>query len=148
MTYWKFWTDEPTTQNYLNFDLCNRLQESCNQLPAKRFQKKLLKSHNPSKIWLCNRLQVSCNRLPVKKFQKIFWKDTSLQTVLNRHNGPIYMCPYFENKRILKELNFQNLSKHLWPNSCKLLRILLGTSSCIIYSKREKSFCSSYKTQL
>ena len=96
MAYWKFWTVEPTSQNYLNFDLCNQLQESCNRLPAKRFQKNYWKSHKPSKIWLCNWLQVSCNWLPVKKFQKIFWKDTSLQTVLNRYNGHIYMyvCMY------------------------------------------------------
>ena len=54
----------------------------------------------------------------------------------------IYVRLTSKRKRvILRELNWQNLSKQLWPNTCKLLRILLGTSNCI----REKSFCTSYK---
>ena len=57
----------------------------------------------------------------------------------------LYMrvCPYFENYIILRELNCQNLSKKIWPNSCKLLKILPGTSNCIICSIGDKSICSS-----
>jgi len=59
----------------------------------------------------------------------------------------LYICVLTSKIResIFRELNWQNLSKQLWPNTCKLLRILLETSNCIIYSIREKLFWTSYK---
>ena len=66
---------------------------------------------------------------------KLFWKGTK----------GLYICVLlWKRERILRELNCQNLSKQLWPNSCKLWRILLGTSLCIIYSKGDKSFYTSH----
>ena len=40
--------------------------------------------------------------------EKAFWKDTSLQTILERHDGPIYMCVWLRKEKerdILRELN-------------------------------------------
>jgi len=88
--------------------------------------RKTIESDNPSKIWLCNRLLESCNRLPVKKCQKSFEKTHLFKLFWIGTMGLyICVCPYFKNKWILRELNFKNLSKHLGPKSCKLLRILL-----------------------
>jgi len=61
---------------------------------------------------------ITVQSITSEEFQKkVFWKDTSLQTILKRHEGPIYMCVcvwlWKEKRDILRELNCQMLSQQL-----------------------------------
>jgi len=83
-----------------------------------------------------------------KNSEKAFWKDTSLQTILKRHDGPIYMCVWFQEarERYSRRTSLSNvLSTTLGQTLANLLRVHPGTSNYIIYPKGEKSFCSSQK---
>jgi len=73
--------------------------------------------------------------------EKAFWKDTSLQTILKRHEGPIYMCVWLQKarERYSKRISLPNaLSTTLGQTLANLLRVHPGISNCIIISKREK----------
>jgi len=125
----------------LNFESCNQLPLMCNQLPATELLKFNLKSHEPSKYNCVIDYQWKISK-------KDFWKDISLQTILKRHEGPIYMCVWLqkERERYSKRTSLSNaLSTTLGQKLANLLRVHPGTSNCIIHSKREKSFCSSQK---
>ena len=120
----------------------------CNWLPATKLLKFNLKRHDPSKYNRVIDYQKPVINYQWKISEKAFWKDTSLQTILKKHEGPIYMCVWLQNvrERYSKRNSLPNaLLKNLRQTLTNLLRVHLGTSICIIHSKGEKSFCSSQK---
>jgi len=58
-----------------------------------------LKSHDPSNYNYVIDYQNPVIDYPWENFIKTFWKSTSLQTILKRHNGPIYMCVWLRKVR-------------------------------------------------
>jgi len=106
------------------------------------------KSHDPSKYNCVIDYQKPVINYQWKFLEKAFWKDTSIQTILKRHEGPIYMCVWLQKarERYFKRTSLSNvLSITLGQTLANLLRVHLGTSNCIIHSKGEKFFCSSQK---
>jgi len=119
----------------------------CNRLPTIELLKFNLKSHDPSKYNVIN-FQKPVIDYQWKISKKAFWKDTSLQTILKRHERPIYMCVWLQKirERYSKRTSLSNaLSTTLGQTLANLLRVHPGTSNCIIHSKGEKSFCSFQK---
>ena len=56
-----------------------------------------LKSHDPSKYNCVINYEKPVIDYQWKISEKAFWKDTSLQTILKRHDGPIYVCVWLQN---------------------------------------------------
>jgi len=93
----------------------------CNQLPATELLNFNLKSHDPSKYNCVIDYQKSVIDYQWRFLEKAFWKDTSLQTILKRHEEPIYMCVWLQKRkreRYSKRTSLPNtlsttLGKHL-----------------------------------
>jgi len=107
-----------------------------------------LKSHDPSKYNCVIDYQKPVINYQWRILEKAFWKDTSLQTILKRHEWPIYMCVWLRKarERYSKRTSLSNsLSTTLGQTLANLLRVHPETTNSIIHSKGEKSFCSSQK---
>ena len=61
------------TQNCLNFDLCNRLQEWCNRIPVKRFPKNIEKTHLFTLNWKNERFLIE---LDFQNLSKYCWSNS------------------------------------------------------------------------
>jgi len=100
------------------------------------------KSHDPSKYNCVIDYQKPVIdyqwKISEKTFWKeAFWKDTSLQTILKRHKGPIYVCDWFQKarERYSKRTSLPNaLSTTLAQTLANLLRVHLRTSIVISFS--------------
>jgi len=120
------------------FWTCNRLSDVCNRLPATELLKFKFKSHDPSKYNYVIYYQKPIINYQWKNSKKAFWKDTSLQTILKRHKGPIYMCVCDFKKareRISKRTSLPNaLSTTLGQTLANSLRVHPWTSIVISFS--------------
>jgi len=91
----------------LNFKSCNRLPDVCNRLPVTKLLKFKLKSHDPSKYNCVIDYQKPVIDYEWENFRKTIWKNSSLQTILKRHDGPIYMCVWLQK---VKERDFSKIT--------------------------------------
>ena len=119
----------------------NRLPDVCNQLPTTELMKFKFKSHDPSKYNCVIDYQW-------RNSEKAFWKDTSLQTILKRNEGPIYMCVWLKKKREIFQENFiaKCSLNNSWENTCKSIKSSSMNFNCnILLLKREFFFFFLFK---
>jgi len=138
----QFWKSAFKKGFEFKFESCNRLPDVCNRLPAMTLQKTLWKVMTLQNINCVIDYQKLIIDYQWEVSQKAFWKDTSLQTILKRHNGPIYMCVWLwkEKKRdILRELNCQMLSQQLLGKHLQIYWEFIQELQFVLSSLKEKN---------